>query len=240
MRRRAVRGGALAVVLAAPLAALSVPPHASGETVRLSDERRFTRSSHVARTVLVRERPSFRAPTGGRLRRLTEDGAAEVYLLLSQRVLSGGRTWVRLRLPGRPNGRTGWVPRDALQDFRLTRVALVVDRRRRRASLLRGGRTVWRAPIGIGAPGSPTPAGRYWIREQFRVRAGTIYGAYAFATSAYARISDWPGGGVVGIHGTDAPSLIPGRPSHGCVRLRNGDIRWLARRLPNGAPVEIR
>ena len=47
----------------------------------------------------------------------------------------------------------------------------------------------------------------------------------AFITSATSpTLTDWPGGGIVGVHGTNTPGLIPGRISHGCVRLRNADI----------------
>jgi lipoprotein-anchoring transpeptidase ErfK/SrfK len=46
-------------------------------------------------------------------------------------------------------------------------------------------------------------------------------------------------GGVVGIHGTNEPWLVPGRPSHGCIRMRNADITYLARRLPIGSPIVI-
>jgi lipoprotein-anchoring transpeptidase ErfK/SrfK len=63
---------------------------------------------------------------------------------------------------------------------------------------------------------------------------------WAFGTSAYSSLSDWPGGGVIGIHGTDQPELIPGRPSHGCIRIRNPAIVRLARRMPIGTPVRIR
>jgi lipoprotein-anchoring transpeptidase ErfK/SrfK len=69
---------------------------------------------------------------------------------------------------------------------------------------------------------------------------GSFYGPVAFGTSAYSPVSDRPGGGVVGIHGTDRPELIPGRPSHGCVRLRNGDVKRLARLMPVGTPVRVR
>ena len=93
--------------------------------------------------------------------------------------------------------------------------------------------------MGIGAPGMETPRGRFWIREKFRAGGG-IYGPWAFGTSAYSALSEWPGGGVVGIHGTNQPGLIPGRPSHGCVRLRNRHIRHLARRVPIGTPVRVR
>jgi len=121
------------------------------------------------------------------------------------------------------------------------RTALVVDRKRMRATLYRSGERVWRAAVGVGAPGMHTPAGRFYVRERLKVRRrGSLYGPLAFGTSAYSKLSDWPGGGVVGIHGTNRPDLIPGRPSHGCVRVRNRAIKRLARLMPIGTPVRIR
>jgi lipoprotein-anchoring transpeptidase ErfK/SrfK len=68
-----------------------------------------------------------------------------------------------------------------------------------------------------------------------------FYGPLAFGTSARSSVlTDWPGGGFIGIHGTDAPELIPGRVSHGCIRLRNDDILRLGRLMPVGTPVTIR
>ena len=69
--------------------------------------------------------------------------------------------------------------------------------------------------------------------------ASPVYGPYAFGTGAYSVLSDWPGGGVVGIHGTDRPELIPGRPSHGCIRVPNAAIVRLRPLLPVGTPVRI-
>ena len=117
---------------------------------------------------------------------------------------------------------------------------LRVDRRGLRATLYERGTVIWTSPIGVGAPRTPTPAGRFWIRERLRnLRGSPMYGPWAFGTSAYSRLSDWPGGGVVGIHGTDKPHLIPGRPSHGCIRVPNAAIRRLARLMPLGTPVRI-
>ena len=71
-------------------------------------------------------------------------------------------------------------------------------------------------------------------------RAGSVYGPLAFITSATSpTLTDWPGGGIVGIHGTNQPGLIPGRISHGCVRLRNADILRLAKLMPVGTPLTI-
>jgi lipoprotein-anchoring transpeptidase ErfK/SrfK len=53
-------------------------------------------------------------------------------------------------------------------------------------------------------------------------------------------LTDWPDGGFVGIHGTNEPELIPGRVSHGCVRMRNSDIVRLAELMPVGTPILIR
>jgi lipoprotein-anchoring transpeptidase ErfK/SrfK len=53
-------------------------------------------------------------------------------------------------------------------------------------------------------------------------------------------LTEWPGGGVVGIHGAlGEPHLIPGDPSHGCVRMHNSGIAWLAPRVQLGTPVHI-
>ena len=175
-----------------------------------------------------------------RLRFLTEDGRLEPYLLLSSYVDRKRREWIRVRLPMRPNGRTGWVPRRALGRFHRVRTRLRINRTTLRATLYRRGREVWRSPVGVGKPGTPTPAGRFYIRERLRLNGGGgIYGPLAFGTSAYSSLSDWPGGGVVGIHGTNQPELIPGRPSHGCVRLPNPAILRLGKLMPIGTPVLI-
>lgn len=209
------------------------------ETERLSDERRLSRWAYTERISAVRTRPVAGARILTHLRYDTEDGLREVYLALRSYVDPDGVEWTEIRLPMRPNGRTGWVPRGALGRFHVVTTMLRIDRARHRATLYRSGRRVWSAPVGVGKPGSPTPAGRFYIRERLRPGRGTIYGPLAFGTSAYASISDWPGGGVVGIHGTDQPHLIPGRPSSGCIRLRNPAIRRLGRLLPKGTPVRI-
>jgi lipoprotein-anchoring transpeptidase ErfK/SrfK len=78
------------------------------------------------------------------------------------------------------------------------------------------------------------------VRNRLTRYAGPTYGPIAFGTSARSEhLTDWPGGGFIGIHGTDEPGLIPGRISHGCVRMRNRDILALARLMPIGTPLTI-
>ena len=207
---------------------------------RLSDELMVTRYANAVARAVVRRRPSLSAPRVARLRYQTEDGPLETYLALEAGVDAAQRTWVRVRIPGRPNGRTGWVDRDALGPLIAVTTMLRVDRQALRAALYKGGRRIWSSRVGVGKPGTPTPAGRFWIRSRLKgLGSGTAYGPWAFGTAAYSALSDWPGGGVVGIHGTNQPGLIPGRPSHGCVRVPNEKIRVLARLMPVGTPVRI-
>jgi hypothetical protein len=221
-----------------PLTAAGGTELASADRI-LSNDRTVTWWSYVGFPAFVRARPTLASPAIGRLRLETEDGFPEVYVLLRARITRQGSAWVQVRLPGRPNGRVGWVPERALGPPSASRLTLKIDRARLEATLYKAGHRIWSAPVGVGALASPTPAGRYWIRELIRPAEGTIYGPYAFGTSAYSRLSEWPGGGVVGIHGTDEPWLVPGRPSHGCIRMHNADIAYLARHLPVGSSVVI-
>ena len=232
-----------ALVVAAPAGAADEvrPVGATGPigSERLSDERMVTRFANSHGRAAIRHAPRHGARTVGRLRPWTEDGFREVYVALRAHRDAGGRLWIKVRIPARPNGRRGWVRREALGPLRRVNTRLVVNRKRLRATLFRDGREIWSSRVGIGAPGTPTPRGSFYVRELLRVPPGTIYGPWAFGTSAYSVLSDWPGGGVVGIHGTDRPDLIPGRPSHGCVRVPNRAIRRLARLMPVGTPVRI-
>ncbi len=235
-------------VAAAPAQQPAAPaPQAPARTtpppdIRLSDEFKLSRWAYPTRNAKVRVEARNNARSFARLRFKTEDGFPEIYLLLTRRVAANGESWVRIRYPGRPNGRTGWVPREAVGEFHVVRKALIVNRKTLRATLYRDGKRIFRTRIGVGKLGTPTPGGRFYVREKFKVRHNTaLYGPRAIGTSAYApTLSDWPNGGVVGLHGTGQPHLIPGRPSHGCVRFRNRDIRRLYRLIPRGMPVEIR
>ncbi len=117
------------------------------------------------------------------------------------------------------------------------------DRRRPRDShddRLSPGTVVYRFPVGVGKPGTPTPAGHFWITESGDFLADPFYGPYQFATSDYSTLSEWPGGGVVGIHGTNEPSLIPGDPSHGCIRMLNQDVLKLKPIIQIGTPLLVK
>ena len=211
----------------------------SGDEIKLSDEELVTRWGHAQETAPIRLYPQAGSRMIARLRFFTEDQLPEVYPVLAARQDAQGRKWLQIRVPRRPNGRTGWVIDEMISSsLYIVKTRLVIDRRALRATLFKNGKQIWTSRVGIGKSGTPTPRGQFWIRERLKGLGGT-YGPWAFGTSAYSSLSDWPGGGVVGIHGTNQPGLIPGRPSHGCIRVTNPKIRQLARLMPIGTPVSI-
>jgi L,D-transpeptidase-like protein len=238
--RTAVLALVLAALIPASAAGATLPPANPPGMVRLSDERQTTKWGHTADLQPVFSRPSGSAHRIARLRLLTEDRFAEVYLVLSSWKNGAGNTWLKIRVPKRPNGLTGWVRASALGQLHTVHTLLRVNKHTLRLTLYDRGRKRFSARIGVGKAGTPTPTGHFWIREKFHVGGHTLYGPRAIGTSAYApTLSDWPGGGVVGLHGTNQPGLIPGRPSHGCIRLRNADILRLYKLAPKGTPIDI-
>jgi len=216
---------------------LPVPP---GPVVRLSDLRTVSHWAYPTGEAPIHASPSAHAPVVGRLRFLTVDGQAELYVALDSERLASGHTWIRIEVPGRPNGRTGWVPRGALGTLNEVDGYLLIDKRRLRATLFRDGHAIFEAPVGVGKASTVTPSGRFYVMEKLVTANTPVYGPLALGTSAFApTLSEWPGGGVVGIHGTDEPRLIPGRPSHGCIRLRNADIERLWSLVKLGTPIDI-
>jgi hypothetical protein len=224
------------------LSAFAGPAPAQGAArLRLSNEGTLTTWAHPDEAQSIFSAPDLHSPRTGSLHLETEDGYAEVYLLLESVLDVHGREWVKVRVPGRPNGRKGWVQREALGSFHQTRWLIVVNRASRRLTAYYDGRRRFVAPVGVGKPSSPTPPGHFWIRERFRLtRRSNPYWPYALGTSDYSTLTDWPGGGVVGIHGDfGEPQLIPGDPSHGCIRMLDRDIAWLAPRVTLGTPIRI-
>jgi lipoprotein-anchoring transpeptidase ErfK/SrfK len=246
------RGGAGAPARASPTgwtalaeSAASLPPPAA-PAFRVGNPRPIDVNEARARYAPVTRRVSAVTEPGGRGRAVatleptTEEGTTNVVLVVEETTRAAG-AWVRVRLPVLPNGRTGWVPRRTLGGYGFVRTRLVVDRARLTATLLRDGRALFRAPIGIGVPAAPTPPGEFYIRVKLAGFDDAFYGPVAFGTNGRSAVlTDWPGGGYIGIHGTNAPELIPGRISHGCIRLRNEDILRLSRLMPVGTPVTIR
>jgi hypothetical protein len=225
-----------ALATAGVLLAIAVSPAASAASVEVSDERTETYWAHVAHASAVRSAPQADAAKLGRITRRTYHGLRDVVLVLRET-----EGWLFVRYPGLGT-RTGWVPAASVGPRRFTDMLIVVERGSTRLRVLRAGRTVFRARVGVGAVATPTPPGRTYLRERVvPPQPGGPYGVLAFGLSSYSPFAtDWPGGGQVGMHGTNRPELIPGFVSNGCIRLRNAAIRRLDRLAGVGTPVLVR
>ena len=230
------RGVAAPAVAGAPEPGFDV-----GDPVPLGSARHESRWARVRVATVARAGPRSGARGVARLPARTPEGTTNLVLALDRVHDARDRLWVRVRLPVLPAGTTGWVRRPALGGYGVVTTRLVVDLGDRRATLLRDGRPIFRAPVGIGTPAAPTPSGEFYVRNKLTGYRSPFYGPLAFGTSARSpTLTDWPAGGFVGIHGTNQPDRIPGRVSHGCIRLRNADIVRLGRLMPVGTPLTIR
>ena len=153
-------------------------------------------------------------------------------------VPSTAPAWYKIAVPGRPNGRTGWVrAKDVL--IRPMPWQVVVFRGSRVLQLWKGEKLVYTNRVAVGAPGMETPLGLYYVTVRFKPIREPFLGAFAFETSAYSKLSDWPGGGVVGLHGWNDPSVLGKAVSHGCIRVSNSTAAFLRDRIPVGTPIRV-
>jgi hypothetical protein len=167
----------------------------------------------------------------------TPTGARVTLLVKRQR-----GAWLQAYVPVRPNGLLGWIRRRAVHVLS-DPWALVVKLRSHRLVVRQADRVIRTLPIAVGKPSTPTPTGHYFLNELLKQPNPTgAYGPYAFGTSAFSDVLLHfnTGNGQIGIHGTDEPWVIGTSATHGCIRLYNRDIVWLARRVPPGTPVQIR
>lgn len=196
-------------------------------------------SGHLNWTVTVRSAPRSNARRVTVLKEFRADYRPQIVLALSQRVDPETRepTWYRISVPGRPNGRTGWIPAIAAS-IRPSQRLIHIDRSARTLEVWNSRRLVLKTKVAVGRPRMETPLGLFYVTWKF-VPTAPVLGAYAFETSAYSRLSDWPGGGIVGIHGTFAPWLLGRAVSHGCVRVSNRDILRMRALVRLGTPIRI-
>lgn len=231
-----------ATTLVAVMALVGVPAaSATGETmVTPLASVSVVGSGYVSwSSISVRSAPTSTARVIVSLSQFRSGFYPRTVMALESRTDRAGRpTWYRIAIPGRPNGRTGWIPAGAA-DVRPVDRWLVIYRGSRKFEFYVRGKLARTGPIAVGARGMETPVGLFYVQSGFVPKKYPILGAFAFETSGYSKLSEWPGGGVVGVHGTNTPELIGQAVSHGCVRLRNGDILALRRVVPVGTPVKI-
>jgi lipoprotein-anchoring transpeptidase ErfK/SrfK len=180
------------------------------------------------------------APGGGvrsNLSNPTALGAPLTFMVLERRP-----GWLKVQLPVRPNGSTGWVAESDVSIAK-TQYRLVISMSRHRLDVMHAGQRIARHKVGVGTAATPTPKGTYYLTELTAPPDPSgVYGPYAFGLSAFSeKLQTFAGGpGQLGLHGTDAPRGLGRDVSHGCLRVANSVITQLAGELPLGTPIDIR
>jgi lipoprotein-anchoring transpeptidase ErfK/SrfK len=194
-------------------------------------------TSHDARSALrshattVRTVPAWRPITGEQT----------VLPVVDHATTADGVHWLRVMMPGRPNGAKAWIRRRGTEPTKTT-WHLVVRTATRRVLVYRHGRLARSFAAVVGKPSTPTPRGHFFVEESVRMPSGSAGAPYALASSARSDVlQEFEGGpGQIAIHGVQNLAGDPGTAvSHGCIRLADADIRWLAARISPGAPLTI-
>jgi lipoprotein-anchoring transpeptidase ErfK/SrfK len=176
---------------------------------------------------------------------VTPWGTPTQLLVLGTRNGSQGIKWLRVLIDRRPNGSAVWIDsEDTVLHADPWRV--IVSRPLRRLQVLRAGRLVARFQVVVGKPSTPTPSGLFAIAAELRQpNAGEFEGAWVLPLTAHSDVlKTFEGGdGQIALHGRGGASLVDplgSARSHGCVRLANRAVGWIAANVPVGTPVEIR
>jgi len=169
------------------------------------------------------------------------DGGKTVYGKVTLLVVGAQPGWWKVLMPVRPNGTVGWVRAEDVERADLhSRIVIELDTNT--LTYTRDGKVVVKDRVAAGTGGTPTPTGLFFVKEIVpQANPRGALGPIALGLSGYSEVlySFAGGSGVIGIHGTNNPSLIGSDVSHGCIRMRNESISTIAAAMQLGTPVEI-
>lgn len=230
---------AVAVAVLAAGAALAAVPAGARPLATAHVESVFPAAGQfTVDKVPVRAAPNPHAPIIKTMTQFRDDYRIQEVFAVGVTIGSDRHHWYRISIPMRPNGTMGWIPASAVS-LAPTVARIDVHRASRTIDLYWHGAHVWHAIIAVGAPGMETPLGHYYVAARFVPYNDPFLGVFGVETSGYSRLTEWPGGGWFGIHGTDMPQLLGQAVSHGCIRVSNLTATKLRTYAPLGTPIVI-
>jgi lipoprotein-anchoring transpeptidase ErfK/SrfK len=149
--------------------------------------------------------------------------------------------WVKVLLPVRPNGSTGWV-RTSDVTLSPNPFHIKVELGAHRITVTNADNVIYTGTTAVGAKATPTPTGEYYLRVLIRaIDPNTVYGPYAYGLSSHSDALETFAGGdaEIGIHGNNDASVLGQNVTHGCIRIDNAAITALSKQLPLGTPVDV-
>ena len=195
----------------------------------------FVVATQTVPQINVYDSPSDAAPVKTTFSSTTEYGIDRTFLVTTQEPAG----WLQVMLPLKPNGQQGWI-HDTDVTRALVPYEIKVDRAAHTLTVLNLGQVVLETPVAVGAPGTPTPTGIFYVTDPVPGGGGS-YGPWALGLSGYSEALESFGGGPpqIALHGTNHPELIGGDVSNGCVRVPNDMITQVHDIVPVGTPVTI-
>ncbi|MGW4643879.1 L,D-transpeptidase [Sphaerisporangium sp. NPDC004334] len=129
--------------------------------------------------------------------------------------------WMRVLLPSRPNGSTGWIHTgDGKTKESHSPYQVRIDLSDRRLAVFKDGQETGSWQVGIGTDKTPTPVGRTFLLAALSP-SGVSYSPVILPLGSHSeKLKTYDGGpGTVGLHGWPDKSVFGQAVSHGCVRL---------------------
>jgi lipoprotein-anchoring transpeptidase ErfK/SrfK len=228
-------GAAADAIPAAPLPTMTPDP-AFAPTDRLT---------HVAR--LVTKVGVYKQPGAVSAQKviapwIPSTGNPVVLQVMERKVDPTGAGWLRVLLPSRPNGSTGWI-RESNTIVSSETTHVVISLKRHLLTVYRKGRVIKRLGVALGAPSTPTPKGHFAVYQKVREPSYSPLGPWALHLTAHSNVLfEYAGGpGRVAIHGARGAlwAVAGTNPSHGCIRVPDPNITKLAPLVHPGTPVDI-
>lgn len=231
-----------AFVLTAALA-VSASPAVAADVAAPTDELSYY--ARIVKNTVARTSPSSAARVAGMVHTTAPWNKQPMQLLVADTATDAdGNAWLKVLLAKKPNGSYGWIPADYAQTG-ANKWRVLVDVSNRRITIFRSGKAVRSSRSVVGARATPTPTGDFAIREVVKQPDPAGFsGPWIFHLNANSqKLKSFDGGdGVIGIHGRGAAAMgdpLGSARSHGCVRVPNRIVSFMARHVVAGTPVHV-
>ncbi|NEP64270.1 MAG: L,D-transpeptidase [Moorea sp. SIO1G6] len=132
------------------------------------------------------------------------------------------------------------------EDFFNNTPRLVIKLSERRLYVYRGDKLEASYPVAIGQPGWETPTGNFQVTQMVQnpvwkhPLTGEVVAPGPENPLGPRWMAFWSDGtNYIGFHGTNDEELVGQAVSHGCIRMRNDDVKALYNRVALGTSVTV-
>ncbi len=182
----------------------------------------------------LRVLPVFNKPAGRAFAKMPAKQFGDTWLPVIDRQAG----WVRVLLPSRPNGATGWLRKSGVE-LRTSPYLVRVHLGSRTIDIDYEGGSLGTWPVAVGKTATPTPTGRTFLLGSV-VDDAQSYSPVILPLGSHSDTLDSYGGGpgTVALHGWPDDSVFGSAVSHGCIRVPAAALNRLTQ-VPLGTLVIV-